>query len=83
MTANCGVTSGELHTGLDGLMIVELMFLPIMARATHVQREREREREFECSFLTCVYSQVVDCNIHKLPKPDVSGLRHGNSVDLP
>ena len=42
---------------------------------------RERERESIC--LTGVYSQVVVYNIHTYSKPDVSELRHYNTVDLP
>jgi hypothetical protein len=57
-------------------MTFELMFLPIMARATLVQ-------ETECICLNCVYSQVDVCNVHTQRKPDVSGLRLCNTVDLP
>jgi hypothetical protein len=60
-------------------MVVELMFIPIMERATNVQRKRERES----ICLTGVYSQVVVHNIHTYSKPDVSELRHYNTVDLP
>ena len=70
--------TGELRTRLDGWLMVELMFLPIMARATHVQGERERE----CSCLTYVYSHVVVHNI-LTSKPDVFRQRHCNTVDLP
>ena len=38
--------------------------------------------ERQCGCLTCVYSQVVVYNIHTQSKPDVSGLRHSNTVDL-
>jgi hypothetical protein len=66
----------ELHTRVGGWMMAELMFLPIVARATLVQKK-------ECFCLTCVYSQVVLCNIHTHSKPAVSGLTHCNPLDLP
>jgi hypothetical protein len=43
----------ELHTRVGGWMLVELMFLPIVARATHVQKKRVR-----LSYL-CLYSGCV------------------------
>jgi len=41
-----------------------------------------RERERECSCLSYVNSHVVVYNIHTQSKPDVSGLRYSNTVDL-
>jgi len=59
----------ELHTGVGGWMMFEVLFLSIMPRATHVQRMRV---QLPCLF----YRQVVVCNIRTQRKPDVSELRH-------
>ena len=48
--------TGELHTGVGGWMMVELMFLPIIARATHVQRETVVALPFFIVRLLCITS---------------------------
>ena len=47
--------TGEIHTGVDGWMVVELMYLSIMAEAKYMQGERESAVAFPMYIVMLLY----------------------------